>query len=152
MKTASILISAVLAATLLLCSCSAASYHGDLRLCTDDFEAINDKLLSLETQKEKTLFSVITQKGKNTEIYHFPVELNERQLNSLNQLADAFSTDFSFIEITEARITYGGDGGDMFVYSIDGSTPNYFYYAGDNVRFSVESLGNNWYFCHARLR
>lgn len=151
-KVVFILISTLLSLSLLLCSCSSASNNSNLQVCTDDFEAINDILLSIETKKDKLVFSVKTQKEKNTEIHDFPIELDENQLNSLNQIANAFSTDFSFIEITENRISYGGEGSDMFVYSKDGKKPKYFYFKGDKVDFSVENLGNNWYFCHARIR
>ncbi len=147
-----ILIITLLSLSLLFCSCSVSSNNSNLEICTDDFEAINDLLLSIETNKDKLIFSVIAQNGKNTEIYNFPIELNENQLNSLNQIANAFSTDFSFIEITENRITYGGEGSDMFVYSINGKTPKYFYFKGDNINFSVKELENNWYYCHAKIR
>lgn len=145
-----VLISIIL--SLPLCSCSTVSNDNDSGICTDDFEAINDVLLSIETEKDITLFSVASEKGKNTEIYDFPIELNENQLYSLNKISDAFTTDFSFIAITENRISYGGEGNDMFVYSIDGKRPKYFYHKGDKVDFSVENLDNNWYFCHARIR
>lgn len=147
-----ILISTLLSLSLLLCSCSVSSNDNNLEICTDDFEAINNLLLSIETKKDRLVFSVITQNGKNTEIHNFPIELDENQSNSLNQISNAFSTDFSFIEITENRITYGGEGNDMFIYSINGKAPKYFYFKGDNINFSVKNLGNSWYFCHAKIR
>lgn len=145
-----VLISIIL--SLLLCSCSTISNDNNFEICTEDFEAINDVLLSIETEKDRLLFSVVDEDGKDTEINKFPVELDENQSYSLNKISDAFTTDFSFIEITETRIAYGGEGSDMLVYSIDGKRPKYFYFKGDKIDFSVKKLGNNWYFCHARIR
>lgn len=147
-----ILISTLLSLSLLFCSCSVTSDNSNLEICTDDFEAINDLLLSIETNKDRLLFSVIVQNEENTEINNFPLELDTNQSDSLNRIANAFSTDFSFIEITENRIAYGGEGSDMFVYSINGKAPKYFYYKGDNINFSVKELENNWYYCHAKIR
>lgn len=150
MKRVLIIISTFIYLLLVLSSCSSDNFN--LKISTDDFEAINDLLLSLETKEDRLSFSVITQNKKNIEIYNFPVELDEKQLDSLNNMANAFSTDFSFIEITENRIAYGGDGNEMFVYSINGETPKYFYFKGDNINFSSEYLGNNWFFCCAKIR
>lgn len=137
---------------LCLCSCSSTSNDNNFEICTEDFEAINNVLLNIDPDNDRLLFSVVSEDGKDTEIYNFPIELNENELHSLNRLSDTFKTDFSFIEITEERISYGGEGGDMLVYSIEGKTPKYFHYVGDRIDFSVKSLGHKWYFCHARIR
>lgn len=150
-KTVFAIIGTILLLSLCLCSCSSNSTNADVGICTADFKAINDVLSDIETREDE-LYSVIHNEEGNFEIYDFPVELNENQLYSLNQISNAFSTDFSFIKITENRITYGGNGTDMFVYSKDGKKPEYFYYKGDKIRFSVQKLGDNWYYCDAWIR
>ena len=40
----------------------------------------------------------------------------------------------------------------MYVYSKDGKKPKYFHSKGDDVSFSIGDLGDNWYYCNARIR
>ena len=157
----SLLVSALIIMFLLACpwiiySCSASftvvSDNGAFEEYKTDFEIINDLMLSVDLVEDEEIYSLEFDNGKVTGLYKFPYELNDSQLYSLNQIHDAFSNDFSVIRIIENRIDYTGDGAEMYVYSKDGKKPKYFHYKGDNISFSTESLGENWYYCHARIR
>ena len=152
----SLIIVLILVSPFIIYSCSVsfsvASDNGAFEEYKIDFEIINDLMLSVDLVEDEEVYLLEFDNGKVTGLYKFPYELNDNQLYSLNQIHDAFSNDFSVIRITENRIDYTGDGAEMYVYSKDGKKPKYFHYKGDNMSFSTESLGENWYYCHARIR
>ncbi len=138
--------------SVLLCSCAVISNDGAFENHKKDFEIINDLMLSVESSEDNGYLLIFDDEKTVTELYGFPCELDDSELYSLNQIADAFYMSFDYIEITENRISYKGEGNQMYVYSMDGKKPKYFHYKGDNIRFSVENLGDNWYYCYAFLR
>lgn len=138
--------------SLLLCSCIVHSDNGAFEKHKKDFEIINDLMLSVESGEDDGYLLVFDEENTVTELYGFPYELDDSQLYSLNQIVDAFFMSFDYIEITENRISYKGEGNQMYVYSKDGKKPKYFHCKGDNISFSVEDLGDNWYYCFARIR
>ena len=65
---------------------------------------------------------------------------------AFNSIHEAFlNYEFSFVEITEDRISYGGLGYRMYVFSRNGKVPNYFYSPDDNMHEKVYALGDDWY-------
>lgn len=137
--------------SLLFSACYVRSNDGVFEAYKEDFETINNLMLNIELNKDE-LF-LVTFEDTVADIYNFPIELNEKQLHSLKQINNAFfGYDFSQIEIIENRISYGGEGYVMYIYSKDGKKPKYFYYEGDKVRFSTEYLGDNWYYLHTNYR
>lgn len=137
--------------SMLLGSCTVITDDGAFEKYKNDFETINDLMLDVELTEDKAVYPV-TGDGKIMDLYDFPYELNDGQMYSLNHISEAFIMDFSCIEITENRISYKGEGNQMYVYSMDGKKPNYFHYKGDNISFSADSLGDNWYYCYAKIR
>lgn len=150
MKKLSVILITIIMAVL-LCSCTVVSDNGVFDEYKSDFETINHLMLDIELIEDKVGY-LVTDDGNSVNIYDFPYELNESQLHSLNQISKAFKMDFSYIEITENRISYKGEGNQMYVYSKEGKKPNYFHYEGDNIRFSAKSFGDNWYYCYAKIR
>ncbi|MBQ7399090.1 MAG: hypothetical protein IJW06_01335 [Clostridia bacterium] len=72
--------------------------------------------------------------------------VNEEIKASLNSIVPAFDGyDFSFIKVSPERVSYGGEGYRMYVYSRNGKAPSYFYYEGDGMKPEVYKLGDNWY-------
>ncbi len=66
--------------------------------------------------------------------------------NAFNNILNAFQHyEFSFVEITPERVSYGGLGYRMYVYSRNGKVPDYFYHKGDRMDEDCYYLGDNWY-------
>ena len=74
------------------------------------------------------------------------------KLQAFDHINDAFYSDFSFIDITPERISFGGLGSGMYVFSLDKKAPDYFYHKGDDMSEDVYSLGDNWYYLRAVKR
>ena len=98
---------------------------------------------SKETGKVEKLYS-----GYSEEYICLTEDIKE----SLNNVKQTFYYGFSMISITENRISYGGEGYEMFVYSLDGKKPKYFWHNDRNNSFKIYSLGDDWYLLSLRLR
>lgn len=114
------------------------------------FTLINEILTEKSTGGDTSYLLIKNDAGMITRLSNYPdkVELNEEQLHALNQIASIFEEDFSFIEITSSRISYGGLGRDMYVYARDGKKPTYFYSQDGSVRgvrFSTHYIRDGWY-------
>ncbi len=72
----------------------------------------------------------------------------ENIMHAFDHIKEAFSGDFSFVEITPERISFGGLGSEMYVLSLGKTVPDYFYHKGDGMNEDVYSLGDNWYYLH----
>ena len=114
----------------------------------EDFELIKDLVLSCGEQN--TSFSLLREDDKPNSaiigLHHFPVSMDQEQLDALNSLAELFTMSFNFIRIDENGVRFGGQGYQMFVYSFDGCRPKYFYHEGDSIQFDIADLGNQWYY------
>ena len=64
----------------------------------------------------------------------------------------AFRYDFSIITIDKNRISYYGEGNEMFVCSLDEKKPKTFWPDGAKANFSMYSLGDNWYYLFLKQR
>ena len=78
--------------------------------------------------------------------------ITEDIIESLSNVKQAFNYDFSIISITESRISYGGEGYEMFVYSLDEEKPKYFWSDDRNKPFGIYSLGDDWYYLFLKQR
>ena len=78
--------------------------------------------------------------------------ITEDIIESLSNVKQAFNYDFSIISITETRISYGGEGYEMFVYSLDEEKPKYFWSDDRNKPFNIYSLGDDWYYLFLKQR
>ena len=83
---------------------------------------------------------------------HEYICITEDIIESLSNVKQAFNYDFSIISITETRISYGGEGYEMFVYSLDGEKPKYFWSDDRNKPFNIYSLGDDWYYLFLKQR
>lgn len=112
-----------------------------------DFEKINDTLIQFINDGKIGSYMIV--KDKNYQItnlyYNEDIELNDLQKEAINNINDLFSTDFSFIDVYPDRISYGGLGNEMYVYSRNGEIPDYFYSEDDGEKFTTYVLGNDWY-------
>lgn len=110
-------------------------------------------LLNSNWYGEKEIYSIMKDESRNiVGMYGFPVPLDDNALNSLNLISEAFKYDFSFISVSNGRVSFGGDGYEMYVYMLNYSRPDYFYHRNDGMNFSVTPLKNGWYYLFSNHR
>ena len=148
-----------------LCSCGQydgrlSSVQSSFNNNKESFTKLNEYLLdcysSVDTNELIFAFTFSDETGQVSEIYsgysHEYVYLDEDTIEHFDNARKAFAYDFSIIYITDTRISYGGDGNEMFVYSLDGKKPKYFWSDEKKHHFSTYSLGDNWYYLFLRQR
>lgn len=125
-----------------------------------DFDKLNqffeDQYSSANTNELTFVICVSKETGKIEKLYSGYLQeyicITEDIVESLNNVKQAFNYDFSIISITETRISYGGEGYEMFVYSLDGEKPKYFWSDDRNKPFRIYSLGDDWYYLFLKQR
>lgn len=119
-----------------------------------DFERLKDFMLDeRNVDGEYETYGIVYDiDGKISGIHGISQDLGKAELKSLNNLLNAFKTDFSFIGVGEGRVSFGGNGNDMFVYTVDDSIPKWFYSPNDRMRYTKEKLYNNWYHLYNNAR
>ena len=118
-----------------------------------DFEMVNSYILEnfdvLSDEDRKNV--IITPRG-NVSIYNHPA-LDKEMKHALYRTSIPFNGyDYSFIEVTKERVSYGGEGYRMYVYSRNGKAPSYYYYEGDGMHPEVCILGDGWYLLKVNFR
>ena len=98
----------------------------------------------------------IRRRNKNTrlqELYNEgKISLSKELQNAFHSISDAFEYwDFSFIDITQERISFGGLGAKMYVHSRNGKIPRYHYSKDDGLHPDIYTLGNSWYLLEINL-
>lgn len=120
----------------------------------DDFEVIKDVFvtanLDLGERGEKIYSLIQNEQGVITGLFSCPIHLTQEEYASLNRLAEMFTQSFNFIAVTNNRISFGGDGAQMIVYSADGKRPSYFHAEDDGVRYRVEKLSEHWFYLYMK--
>ncbi len=113
-----------------------------------DFILINDYILENYSHLEDESILVCVENREITQLFNdgedifLPPEIKA----AFNSIHEAFlNYEFSFVDITEDRISYGGLGYRMYVFSRNGKVPNYFYSPDDNMHEEIFVLGNDWY-------
>ena len=111
-----------------------------------DFELITEYIIDNYDTQTKDSLGVYWENG-TVYLYDDHAVLLDRDLrNAFDNILNAFKNyEFSFVDITPERISYGGLGCRMYVYSRNGKAPDYFYYEGDAVNEDCFYLGDNWY-------
>lgn len=108
----------------------------------------NDKLsFSFMPSEESKQIESIYSSYSNEYIY-----LDDHIKELFTNVKKAFIYDFSVVTIQKNRISYYGEGNEMFVYSLDGKKPKTFWPSGKKAYFSTYSLGDNWYYLFLRQR
>ena len=118
-----------------------------------DFELISKYLTDTYGTDTKINIGVSFDTG-------IPVLFGDGDMTLTPTLQDAFSNiatafkgyDFSFIEITPERISYGGLGCRMYVLARNGEAPDYFYHPGDGVSKACIPLCDGWYLLEHNYR
>lgn len=114
----------------------------------EDFEKINKHIIENygnSTNKtnihiDKQIYQIVGLRDGEK------ITLDKETKCSLDSIVPAFKGyDFSFIQVSDERIAYGGEGYRMYVYSRNGKKPTYFYYKGDGVIFDTYKLKDGWY-------
>ena len=147
------------------CSCSQHSNDFDSKKNTfninkDSFDKLNQYFLeqfsSIDTNELNFAFSVSKETGRIEKLYssylHEYIYLEEDIIELISNVNDSFNYDFSIVSVTNTRISYGGEGNEMFVYSLDGSKPRYFWEDNEKASFSIYVLDENWYFLFLKQR
>lgn len=116
------------------------------QLYKTDFESVNEFICSMPVTGSNS-FSIIYKNNVITSLYDGrDIPLPNEIKTSLNTIDDnLFYMDFSFIDVTEYRISYGGLGNIMYVFSRNGEIPDYFYHEEDNIDYTTYVLTENWY-------
>ena len=147
------------------CSCSQHSNDFDLKkdvfyVNKDSFDKLNQYFLeqfsSIDSNELNFAFSVSKETGRIEKLYssytHEFIDLEKDISELLSNVNNSFNYDFSIVSITNTRISYGGEGNEIFVYSLDGSKPKYFWDDNKESSFSIYDLGENWYYLFLRQR
>ena len=147
------------------CSCSQHSNDIDSKKNTfninkDSFDKLNQYFLeqfsSIDTNELNFAFSVSKETGRIEKLYssylHEYIYLEEDIIELISNVNDSFNYDFSIVSVTNTRISYGGEGNEMFVYSLDGSKPRYFWEDNEKASFSIYVLDENWYYLFLKQR
>ena len=121
-----------------------------------EFELVNDHIIENfgnEPGTKKSI-SIIRQAIEITGFYNNgDIRIDKPVRKALNKINDCFKNyDFSHIEITDERISYGGLGYRMYVYSRNGKVPKYYYHEGDGMHPDVYKLDENWYLLTVNYR
>ena len=147
--------SLILALCFVLTGCY--SYLGEkdnFKQYEDDFEVIKDVImaanLDLGEDGRETYPLVQNEQGAITGLFSCPINFTKEELASFNRLAEMFTQSFNFIAVTNNRISFGGDGAQMIVYSADGKRPSYFHAEDDGVRYRVEKLSEHWFYLYMK--
>ena len=114
-----------------------------------DFEVINEAVLALVPEGESD--SIMVVKNEQYEVISLftngeDIKLTDSQLVAINRIDELYKTDFSFIDVTPDRISYGGLGNQMYVYSFNGDAPSYFYSETNGDKFKTYSLQDGWFY------
>lgn len=120
----------------------------------DDFELITKELLNMTLTNHKIeSYGIVYDEEENIiGFYEISNPLSDEMLAALNNITTLFTQDFSFINVDEDRVSFGGLGIEMYVFSANDKKPTYFYYEGDGINFSCEKVDDHWYYLHNRVR
>ena len=125
-----------------------SSYKGD-------FEMVNKYILDICSSNTKTSFNIIYEDKKISSLVMFSEDssqetkifLKDDIKEALNNIEENLMTSsFDYIDVTSERISYGGLGNRVYVYSRNGEKPTY-YLSPNNDRASYNTyyLNDNWY-------
>lgn len=116
------------------------------KIYQNDFELITEYIIDNHDTQTKDSLGVYWENG-TVYLYDDHAVLLDRDLrNAFDNILNAFKNyEFSFVDITPERISYGGLGYRMYVYSRNGKVPDYFYHKGDGMNEDCFYLGDNWY-------
>jgi len=110
-------------------------------------------LLEQADKSDYQTYSIIYDDShKIVDLYGITQPLTEKELTDLNIIINAFNHDFSFIGVSSERVSFGGNGNDMFVYSVNGKSPKWFYSPFSKMKFSKEKLSENWFYLYNHVR
>lgn len=125
----------------------------------NDFEIVNDYILSVSTDHINSSFNIIrNDEGDIISLIAFYDEstiesveliLENQIINALNNIDhNLIIGSFNYIDVTKERIDYGGLGNSLYVYSKNGKRPKYFYSPmpkKDRSFYKTYHLTDNWY-------
>ena len=121
----------------------------------EDFELINDYILAnFDSQSDEMNIMIVRDFCNIRGLYeNEDIVIGEDLKIAFNSIDECFNDyDFSFIEINDDRISYGGLGYRMYVYSRNGKAPTYYYHEGDGMHPEVYKLDENWYLLTVNFR
>ena len=114
----------------------------------EEFKLINDYVLAnFGSQPDEVNIMIVRDFSNIRGLYdNEDIVIGEDLKIAFNSIDKCFNDyDFSFIEINDERISYGGLGYRMYVYSRNGKAPTYYYHEGDGMHPEVYNLCDNWY-------
>lgn len=161
------IIALVLLICFIFCSCTNRKTAQPLTVTAfstniEAFIELNEFLLDysssiIANDEELTLILDFSNENGNLEkiysdYYDDYISLDENIIKYFSIVKKSFKYDFSIISITSTRISYGGEGYEMYVYSLDGKKPNSFWPDKNTSSFSTYYLGDNWYYLFLKVR
>ena len=121
----------------------------------EEFKLINDYVLAnFDSQPDEMNIMIVRDFCNIQGLYeNEDIVIGEDLKIAFNSIDECFNNyDFSFIEINDDRISYGGLGYRMYVYSRNGKAPTYYYHEGDGMHPEVYKLDENWYLLTVNYR
>ena len=121
----------------------------------EEFKLINDYVLAnFDSQSDEMNIMIVRDFCNIQGLYeNEDIVIGEDLKIAFNSIDECFNNyDFSFIEINDDRISYGGLGYRMYVYSRNGKAPTYYYHEGDGMHPEVCKLDENWYLLTVNYR
>lgn len=156
------IISFMLIINLTACGTIDEEVETSFEICKPSFEILNqffkDYYSSVKLKGEELNFAFSFEENKEyvDKIYagHLCeyIYVEDDIATALYDIKKAFKYDLSLISVTDTRISYGGQGNEMFVYSLNGKKPKYFLDEEYDISFSTYSLGDDWYYLFLRVR
>ena len=145
-----------------MCLNSCAKMHNEevekFKSCEEYYKMINDFVLNLCDEHTKLSLNIVTEKRDGAVEIVSLIKFDEESIDGTDiymsdELKVAFNNinnklfcaDFSYIDITEDRISYGGLSSKMYVYARNGEKPTYFRFLNEEIPFKTYYLDNNWY-------
>lgn len=120
-----------------------------------DFEMVNKYILDICSSNTKTSFNIIYEDKKISSLVMFSEDssqetkifLKDDIKEALNNIEENLMTSsFDYIDVTSERISYGGLGNRVYVYSRDGKKPTYYLSPNnDRTSYNTYHLNDNWY-------
>lgn len=117
------------------------------KLYKQEFQEITEYICENCDSDERKIVSVCFENSRIVSLYYDGnyAQLSDEMILFFNKIKNIYTGDFSHIEVTPKRISYGGLGNRMYVYSRNGKVPDYFYHKGDGMNEDCFYLGDNWY-------
>lgn len=127
----------------------------NFKVYREDFENMKSRILELSNQHEYEEISLWINYNVGSQYFNIDdiqIELSPEEEEWVENIIYACGSDLiNRIKFDDDRIMFGMEGNHYaFVYSVDGSTPQYMSVPDEYWKWVRKKLGENWYFFSSR--